>query len=412
MSESKKIRVRRKKTATSEETKPVLTRRPRVQEIAPPQPTVDDTLDLSALELDFDFSMDDVLAQTPLKRFNTGDTVQGTVCGIQADMVLVDIGAKSEAYLSTPTPADFSLGDAVEAKISKMGVQGIHLVQRIHKSSDLSAYDLAFTDQLPVEGTVISSNKGGFVISFGSIRGFCPISQIALGVSTPEEHLNQQYAFLIQEMKSSEIIVSRRRLLEREREANKDIRLAELSVGQELTGTVLSINSFGAFVDLDGIDGLIPQSKFSDIAEDISPGDELVVRIDNIRDGKIGLSAPSANPWLKLGTEFIRGGIYTGTVTKRRTFGLFVRLAPNLEGLVHHTQLLSDDSNELDIGQSLSVQIQDFDIEQKRIELHIAHGSNENESVASSTLGDAFEDIFASLEANLSNSKKRTRGKK
>ena len=411
MSTSKRIRVRRKSAQTlpsTEETTPVLSRRPKTQTMSEPTPPpVEEGLDLSELEMDFSFSMDDVVAHTPIKRFRQGDTVQGTVCGVQADMVLVDIGAKSEAFLSTPTPNDFTLGDVVEAKISRMGSQGIYLIQRVHKSADLSAYDLAFTDQLPVEGTVLSANKGGFVISFGSIRGFCPISQIALGASTPEEHINQQYTFLISEMKSDEIIVSRRRLLDREREANRETRMAELSVGQELVGTVLSITTFGAFVDLDGVDGLIPQSKFNDIAEDISAGDELEVRIDSIHNGKIGLSAPSANPWLKMGTVFVRGGVYTGTVTKKRTFGIFVKLAPNLEGLLHNTRLSETESNELEEGQSVTVQVQDFDVDSKRIELQLSRADASVEEQAPSTLGDAFEDIFAALEQNIKPTKGR-----
>ena len=242
MSTSKRIRVRRKSAQTlppTEETTPVLSRRPKTQTMSEPTPPpVEEGLDLSELEMDFSFSMEDVVAHTPIKRFRQGYTVQGTVCGVQADMVLVDIGEKSEAFLSTPTPNDFTLGDVVEAKISRMGSQGIYLIQRVHKSADLSAYDLAFTDQLPVEGTVLSANKGGFVISFGSIRGFCPISQIALGASTSEEHINQQYTFLISEMKSDEIIVSRRRLLDREREANRSV---ASYLWDKTVGTVLSL---------------------------------------------------------------------------------------------------------------------------------------------------------------------------
>ena len=268
------------------------------------------------------------------RRYRVGDQVQGTICGIQSDAVLVDINAKSEATLPVEDPSIFTIGDALEAKIVRMDSRGILLAQKIGKSADMSAYEVAYTEQVPVEGSVVSSNKGGFGISFGATKGFCPISQMGIGAVKPEEHIGQTYAFLITEITLPSLIVSRRRLIEQNAQ-RKEMLVCGTSAGMNLLGTILNITQHGAFVELNGVDGLIPKFIFSDIGEDLSPGDEIEVQIKSIKDGKISLSAPSSNPWLKMGTEFQRGGTYSATITKAKEFGFFAKLAPNLEGLLH-----------------------------------------------------------------------------
>lgn len=415
MSDKPQPRIRRKKNASANEStarfsrKSTKTKPPETK--ATPKTPVFEPLDLSAFEDDaFDLSMDDVFTTVNNKRYKVGQVVTGEVCGIQGDAILVDIQAKSEAVLPVDNPADFSLGSRVEAKIIRMDGQGILLAQKIGKSADLSAYELAYSEQLPVEGTVHSSNKGGFSISFGNIKGFCPISQMTLGAVNAEDHVGQTYQFLITELKTSELIVSRRRLVERERAAKKDQRMSQLSVGMNLLGTILNITQHGAFVDLDGVDGLIPKFLFSAIGEDLSVGDEIEVQIKHIKDGKISLEAPSSNPWLKMGTEFKRGGTYEATVTKEKEFGFFAKLAPNLEGLLHRSGLSTEDIAELKIGATITVRIEDFDLERKRIGLQLAAGMPEYTNEPSSTLGDAFADVFAQFDT--SHSEKSNRRKK
>ena len=413
MSEKPKARVRRKQESTSKHDNNTGTTRfkrkskPKTEDMTTPNP-IDQTsnthsiarivepLDLSAFEDDaFDLSMDDVFLNSTAKRYSVGSMVEGVVCGIQSDIVLVDIQAKSEALLHVDTPSDFSLGDTVQAKIVRMDGRGILLAQKIGKSSDIEAYEMAYTERLPVDGTVLSDNKGGFTIGFGTIKGFCPMSQMTLGVVKPEDHVGQTYPFLITEFKSSELIVSRRKLLERDREAKKGQRLAELSVGMNLLGTILNITQHGAFVDLDGVDGLIPRFIFSEIAENLSAGDEIEVRIKSIRNERISLTAPSSNPWLRMGTEFRRGGIYKATVTKEKEFGFFAKLGSNLEGLLHRSTLSTEDVATLKVGEDIDVRIQDFDMERKRIDLQLSTGDGEFVNEPAKTLGDAFADVFA-----------------
>ena len=429
MSNKPKIRVRKKAAPTESESSKRFQHRKRTTQTDPtstksnatersdetPASTLVDPVDLSAFEDEsFDFSMDDIFQSTTTKKYRVGDVVEGVVCGLQPDALFVDIQAKSEASLPVENPSEFSLGDIVKAKIIRMDGRGILLAQKIGKSADLSAYELAYSEGLPVEGTVLSSNKGGFSIGFGAVNGFCPISQITLGVVTPEEHVGQTYPFLITELKSDELIVSRRKLLEREREAQKEQRLAELSVGMNLMGTISNITAHGAFVDIGGVDGLIPRFLFSDIAEDLSAGDEIQVQIKSIKDGKISLSAPSSNPWLRMGTEFRRGGTYSATVTKERDFGFFIKLAANLEGLLHSNKLSSEDKEKLSIGANVDVRIQDFDIERKRIELDLSHGESDFANEPTKTLGDTFGDVFAQFDFddNPEPKKKRIRKKK
>ncbi len=434
MSDKPKIRVRKKATQTEaksskrfqhKKTRTQTETRLKEQRLTDPTSTETkantpagtpvDPVDLSAFEDEaFDFSMDDVFQSTTTKRYRVGDVVEGIVCGIQPDALFVDIQAKSEASLPVDDPSEFSLGDIVKAKIIRMDGRGIVLAQKIGKSADLSAYELAYSERLPVEGTVLSSNKGGFSIGFGAVKGFCPISQITLGAVTPEEHVGKTYPFLITELKSAELIVSRRGLLEREREAQKDQRLAELSVGMNLMGTISNITTHGAFVDIGGVDGLIPRFLFSDIAEELSAGDEIQVQIKSINDGKISLSAPSSNPWLRMGTEFRRGGTYSATVTKEKEFGFFLKLGANLEGLLHRNKLGTDDLDKLTIGAKVDIRIQDFDIERKRIELDLSHGESDFSNEPTKTLGDTFGDVFAefNFEDESTPKKKRIRKKK
>ncbi len=421
MSEKPKIRVRRKATTeTDTHSTPRFKRKSTVKEkssntqTATPAAQKVEPLDLSAFEEDaFDLSMDEVFMDSMTRRYRVGDQVQGIVCGVQPDAVLVDINAKSEATLPVEDPSSFTIGDQLEAKIVRMDGRGILLAQKIGKSADMSAYEVAYTEQVPVEGSVTSSNKGGFSINFGTTKGFCPISQMVLGAVKPEEHIGQTYAFLITEIKSSELIVSRRRLIEQERAEQKDARLAELSVGMNLLGTILNITQHGAFVDLNGVDGLIPKFIFSDISEDLSAGDEIEVQIKSIKDGKISLSAPSSNPWLKMGTTFQRGGTYTATITKVKEFGFFAKLAPNLEGLLHRSNLSSVEMDELSIGKEIAVRVQDFDIEKKRIEFQLGSEESTFENAPAKTLGDAFGDVFAQFgfDAPSATSKPRLRKK-
>lgn len=421
MSEKPKVRVRRKVVAETDNNdstprfkrKSTPEKKPQPQSTPTPASVKVEPLDLSAFEEDaFDLSMDDVFMEAVTRRYRVGDQVQGTICGIQSDAVLVDINSKSEATLPVEEPNSFTIGDQVEAKIVRMDSRGILLAQKIGKSADMSAYEMAYAEQVPVEGSVLSSNKGGFAISFGSTKGFCPISQMTLGAVTAEEHVGQTYAFLITEIKSNELIVSRRRLIEQERESKKETRLAELSPGMNLLGTILNITQHGAFVDLDGVDGLIPKFIFADISEDLSAGDEIEVQIKAIRDGKISLSAPSSNPWLKMGTEFLRGGTYTARITKEKEFGFFAKLAPNLEGLLHRSNLSTEEIKDLSLNKEVTVRIQDFDMAKKRIELQLSSGDTTFENAPAKTLGDAFSDVFAQFGFDNAEPVKRTIRKK
>ena len=404
MSEKPKVRVRRKaatETDSNDSTsrfkrKSTPEKKPAAPSVPTPASAKFDPLDLSAFEDDaFDLSMDDVFMEAVTRRYRVGDQVKGTICGVQSDAVLIDINAKSEATLPVDDPTSFTIGDQIEAKIVRMDSRGILLAQKIGKSADMSAYEVAYTECVPVEGSVLSSNKGGFAISFGSTKGFCPISQMTLGAVKAEDHVGQTYEFLITEIKSDELIVSRRRLIEQERESKKEARLAQLSPGMNLLGKILNITPHGAFVDLDGVDGLIPKFIFTDISEDLSVGDEIEVQIKTIKDGKISLAAPSSNPWLKMGTEFQRGGTYTARITKVKEFGFFAKLAPNLEGLLHRSKLSPEEIQELKVDKEVSVRVQDFDIEKKRIELQLGSGETTFENAPAKTLGDAFSDVFA-----------------
>ena len=159
------------------------------------------------------FQMDFVLDLSQTKRRKVGDTVTGIIQDIVGDIALINIGGKSEASLAVE--ADFQIGQQITATIIRIDHRGISLAQKIEQGDDMEAYDVALEQEIPITGKVTEKNSGGYVINFGDVRGFCPLSQISLRRST-EEHLNQEYTFVITEIKGRELIVSRRSLLEKE----------------------------------------------------------------------------------------------------------------------------------------------------------------------------------------------------
>ena len=363
---------------------------------------VDTTELMSELE---NFSMDSLFSSmdTKAKRKKVGDIVQGVVSAQGRDCIFVDIGEKSEAILDT-NPNDFELGATIEATIIKIGHDGIRLAQKIQHHNDLELFTIALEQNLPIEGTITEANNGGFIINFGAIRGFCPKSQMDFGKVDAAKWIGQQQEFLITQIKSDEIIVSRRKLLEREKAKQHDQIMSELKVGDEKMGTVLKILDFGAFVDIGGVDGLLPRSILNSISGTLEEGDEIKVCIEKIQQDKISLSAPFHNPWLKMGTQYQLGGIYNATITKIKDFGTFAQLESNLEGLISKNVASNpldpteDTENALKVGDQIQVLIQHFDIQSKKIKLQILKQSAaQSTSHHSVTFADAYGDLLDSF---------------
>jgi small subunit ribosomal protein S1 len=238
-----------------------------------------------------------------------------------------------------------------------------------------------------VEARVTETNKGGLAVDVNGIRGFMPISQIDLyRVEDTQQFVNQKLRSMVVEVKPSErnLVVSRRALLEKEREENREKLWQELAEGQIREGIVRSIRDFGAFVDLGGADGLLHVSEMSwtrvkDPSTIVKPGQAVkvvVLKIDRERRKvSLGLKQLSASPWDDIGSKYFVGSLVKGKITRLMEFGAFVELEPGVEGLIHISELAPQRVRRVgDIVQAeqeVQVKVLSVDATQRRISLSL-----------------------------------------
>ncbi len=333
-----------------------------------------------------------------------GDQVTGTIVSITAESVFVEIGAKSEAVLSRAevTSADGELtvaeGDRIDATVIDTAEGSI--VLRTHLGRGAAApgeLQQAFEHGLSVEGTVTGQNKGGLEVQVAGQRGFCPMSQLDNRfVEDPSVFVGRRLSFRITRLEagrgnSLNIVLSRRQLLEEEAAKNAEQTRAKLAEGLVLRGTVTTIKDYGAFVDIGGIEGMLHISElgFGRVehpSEILSVGQVLEVQVvkveatgDPKRPEKVGLSlkAMEEDPWIEATKSIIAGETRVGTITRLAPFGAFVELAPNVEGLVHISELgagrrINHPKEVVAEGQAVEVSVLAVDQERKRIALSMA----------------------------------------
>jgi len=301
-----------------------------------------------------------------------GEQVTGTIVRISRDVAFVDLGAKSEGQVALEELADPQLGDTLTAYVLDIDEMGVRLSQRLSGAAAVEFLDEAVTSGTPVEGLVLSHNKGGFDVRIGSIRAFCPMSQMERIVDADRDtYVGKTFTFRVLET-GEKIVVSRRAILDANLEDTIDAFWAKISEGDVFEGVVSSVQKFGVFVDLGGVDGLVPQRELSwDPSTNVQRGQRLEVRVLQIDRGsrKLTLSAkdPGMSPWsTRVGTEFIVGGTYSGNVSGVEAFGAFVTLAPGLQGLLH----VSRAGGALPaIGDAIDVRVTDIDEARQRIGL-------------------------------------------
>jgi small subunit ribosomal protein S1 len=351
-----------------------------------------------------------------------GDVVSGTVVSISADAVFVDLGGKSEGMLEIDQVTDrdgellVSVGDTVRAQVVDSGERsGVIVLRRtLGKGPEASReLALAYEHGIPVEGLVAAVNKGGFDVQVAGVRAFCPISQMDTRyVERPEDYVGQRLSFRITRYEaghrgSANVVLSRRALLEEELAEQAAETRKRLEVGAVLRGTVCSIERYGAFVDLGGIEGMLHVSELSHSrvqhpSDVVSVDQEVEVEVLRIettdnprRPEKISLSLKSLapDPWDEVASRLTVGEQLTGTVVRIENFGAFVEIAPGLEGLVHVSEMgggerISSPRKVVDVGQKVAVTVMSIDVERRRIALSMdraareAAAADEREAVA------------------------------
>ncbi len=340
-----------------------------------------------------------------IKPFEEGDVVGGEVVRIDKDEVLVDIGYKSEGVIPahelsirrSVDPADeVSLGEQVDALVLTKEDQEGRLILSKKRARFEKAWrkiEAASESGEPVEGHVIEVVKGGLIIDLG-VRGFLPASLVDIRrVHNLEEFRDQVLECKVIELNRSRnnVVLSRRAVLEEERKEVREQILERLEPGQIVEGKISNIVDFGAFVDLEGIDGLIHISELSwshvnHPSEILEIGKEVRVKVLDIdRDRQrisLGLKQTQEDPWQKVLNEYRQGDVLEGKVTKVVAFGAFIEIVPGVEGLVHISELaehhVETPGEVVAPGEEKWVRILEIDEERRRISLSIKRAETKN----------------------------------
>jgi small subunit ribosomal protein S1 len=337
--------------------------------------------------------------------FEEGDVVTGKVVRIDADEVLVDIGYKSEGVIpahelsirKSVDPADeVELGEEVDALVLTKEDQDGRLILSKKRARFEKAWrriEAAAESGEPVEGQVIEVVKGGLIIDLG-VRGFLPASLVDIRrVPHLDDYLGQKIECKVIELNRSRnnVVLSRRAVLEEERKEVRQQILDRLQPGLVVEGQISNIVDFGAFVDLDGIDGLIHISELSwshvnHPSEILSIGDTVKVKVLDIdRDRQrisLGLKQTQEDPWQRVVDTYNVGDELEGKVTKVVTFGAFVEILDGVEGLVHISELaphhIENPREIVEQGDKVKVRILEIDSERRRLSLSIKRVEGQN----------------------------------
>jgi small subunit ribosomal protein S1 len=361
----------------------------------------------------------------PAKPLTRGQHVSGVIVRIGAEVALIDVGGKSEAVIDVAELKDpdgvleVKVGDRIEASvISTSG--GVTLSRKLaRRAATDRQIESAFDAGLPVEGTVQGVVKGGYEIRVGHSRAFCPLSQIDIvRTADPAVHVGRVYTFRIVEYgeRGRNIVLSRRALLEDEQQARAAEVRQTIVPGAVLTGRVVSVRDYGAFVDLGGgVQGLLHASEMSwsrsraDSAagRDLSPatmvaaGDEITVKVLRVDEDtqKVALSTKqlTEDPWGTALERYAVGQVHRGVVTRVAEFGAFVELEPGVEALAHAstfppTGRRDDWSQAVQVGMTAAFEILSIDAEKKRMGVALVPEGSTRATVAESSDAQDAED--------------------
>ncbi len=326
-----------------------------------------------------------------------GQKLTGKVLKIGTEWIFMDTGQKGEGVIERKEFLDIDgnttvkEGDTITAYFLSSSHGEMRFTTRIGGSaSGNTQLEQAWQAGVPVEGVVEKEIKGGYEIKLGGTsRAFCPYSQIALRrVENPEALIGTRLTFQISEYAENgrNIIVSRRALLEEEQRRLKEEAHAGITVGMTVTGTVISLQDYGAFVDIGGLEGLLPVSEIGwsrvkDVREVLSVGQQLKVAVKSIDSEKdrISLSIKDtlADPWEQVPDKFPEGSFHSGTVARLDTFGAFVTIGDGVDGLLHISKLgagkrINHPREVVREGEQVEVKIESIDRGNRRISLALA----------------------------------------
>ncbi len=339
------------------------------------------------------------LLEQSIKTLNTGDKVIGIVTGIGNTEVQVDLGTKHAGYIpydevsndpSVKAEDILKVGDEIEVFVVRVNDQEGTVQLSKKKLDGMKVWDdmaVWAEEKTTVEGTITEENKGGLVANVKGIRVFIPASQsgIAKG-GDMSAMIGQTVGMKITEVNRARrrVIGSIRAVTSEERKASREKIWAEIEVGKKYHGVVKSLTSYGAFVDIGGVDGMVHVSELSwnrikTPADVVKVGDEIDVFVISFDAEKhkisLGYKTAEMNPWNQFMTNYNVGDVVTAKVVKLMTFGAFAEIIPGVDGLIHISQIadrrIGKPEDVLSEGQEVQVKITDIDAENKRISLSI-----------------------------------------
>jgi small subunit ribosomal protein S1 len=328
------------------------------------------------------------------ERLSPGQKVRAKVVSVSGDLVYIDIGGKSEGavdlaeFIDKDGVCKVREGDEIEAFFVTVhdGLMKMTTLVRGYSAATLSAVKDAHEAGIPVNGEVKQEVKGGFEVSVGGVRCFCPFSQIDLkAVRESGAYVGQTFPFRVLEYgeDGKNVVLSRRVLLEQEKQARVEELKKSLAVGMNVPAVVKSIQGFGAFVDLGGVEGLIPASEIS-WDRSVNPGDALsigqnvtakVISLEWDRDRlALSLKAMQPDPWTTASEKYQVGARVSGSIVRLTTFGAFVRLEAGVDGLIHISNLgagrrINHPKEVVEVGQWVEAYVLSVDPQGRRISL-------------------------------------------
>jgi small subunit ribosomal protein S1 len=328
-------------------------------------------------------------ASVQTKRFENGQSIEGTIVAIGPEAAFVNVGAKGEATIALDElrnddgAVEAVVGDRIQATVvSTTG--GIALSRRLQRGAATARQlEDAFRSGLPVEGKIDGQVKGGYAVSIARQRAFCPMSQIDIVRDTdPAVHEGRVYTFKIIEYRDDghKFVVSRRALQEEEQRVRAAEVRRSIAPGAIVSGRVVSVRDFGAFIDLGGgVQGLLHVSEMgwsrvTDAAQVVTPGQDVTVKVLRVDGDKIalGMKQLAADPWSAVPSTYEVGQVRQGRITRLADFGAFVELEPGIEGLAHASTFAPTGraggwSTSLSVGMTGAFEILSIDLDKKRI---------------------------------------------
>lgn len=343
-------------------------------------------------------SFADMLEKTYVQRerLEPGQMVETVIVKISGDWIFLDLGGKGEGYLDRSEMADeagnltVKEGDAIRAYFVSSENNEMHFTTKLGTGpGKQNQIEDAWKNQVPVEATIVKEVKGGFEVKIGgTVRAFCPFSQTGIRREENQaEYIGRSFPFNIVEYEEDgrNIVLSRRAILDEEKREKKQALKETLKEGGMVRGKVTSIQKFGAFVDVGGVEGLLPISELAwtrtdKVSDLLSVGREVEVIIKKLdwEHDRLSFSLKDTlpDPWDMVADTMPIGSYHFGTVSRLAAFGAFVALKEGVDGLIHISKMATRRINHprevLKEGQSVEVQVEAVDRASRKISLALA----------------------------------------